>query len=131
MKSKKDKKSKYVDESEWKVFENTHEAIIDQDTYDNVQHQSCQLSSFTIRERHNERKNEQYFNGDVLPERSNMNIHFKRHFKEDGTQETYQETFNRMLEEKTIVNRGTKPDAKLFCEMVLDINTTYFEERGI
>ena len=33
----KDKKSHYVDESEWVVFENTHEPIIDQDTYDNVQ----------------------------------------------------------------------------------------------
>jgi len=70
-----------------------------------VRNQSCQLSSFTIRERHNERKNEQYFNGDALPERSNMNIHFKRHLKEDGTPETYHETFNWMLEEKTIVKR--------------------------
>jgi hypothetical protein len=59
-----------------------------------------------------------------------MNVHFKRHFKEDGTPETYHETFNRMLEERTIVKRGTKQDAKLFCEMVFDINTTYFEERG-
>ena len=33
----KDKKSHYVDESEWTVFENTHEAIIDQATFDNVQ----------------------------------------------------------------------------------------------
>ncbi|HFH9925019.1 recombinase family protein [Weissella paramesenteroides] len=33
----KDKKSRYVDESEWTIFENTHEAIIDQDTFDNVQ----------------------------------------------------------------------------------------------
>ena len=33
----KDKKSHYVDESEWTVFENTHEAIIDQETFDNVQ----------------------------------------------------------------------------------------------
>ena len=33
----KDKKSHYVDESEWMIFENTHEPIIDQDTYDNVQ----------------------------------------------------------------------------------------------
>lgn len=33
----KDKKSHYVDESEWTIFENTHEAIIDQETYDNVQ----------------------------------------------------------------------------------------------
>ena len=33
----KDKKSHYVDESEWTIFENTHEAIIDQQTFDNVQ----------------------------------------------------------------------------------------------
>ncbi|MGE4353264.1 MAG: recombinase family protein, partial [Oscillospiraceae bacterium] len=33
----KDKKSHYVDESEWTIFENTHEAIIDQATFDNVQ----------------------------------------------------------------------------------------------
>lgn len=33
----KDKKSRYVDENEWTIFENTHEAIIDQDTFDNVQ----------------------------------------------------------------------------------------------
>ena len=33
----KDKKSHYVDESEWTIFENTHEAIVDQETFDNVQ----------------------------------------------------------------------------------------------
>ena len=33
----KDKKSHYGDESEWTIFENTHEAIIDQETFDNVQ----------------------------------------------------------------------------------------------
>ena len=33
----KDKNSHYVDESEWTIFENTHEAIIDQETFDNVQ----------------------------------------------------------------------------------------------
>ena len=33
----KDKKSHYVDESEWTIFENTHEAIIDQQTFDLVQ----------------------------------------------------------------------------------------------
>ena len=33
----KDKKSHYVDESDWVIFEDTHEAIIDQDTFDNVQ----------------------------------------------------------------------------------------------
>lgn len=33
----KDKKSHYVDESEWVIFENTHTPLIDQDTFDNVQ----------------------------------------------------------------------------------------------
>jgi len=33
----KDKKSRYVDESEWTIFENTHEPLIDQETFDNVQ----------------------------------------------------------------------------------------------
>ena len=33
----KDKKSHYVPEDQWVIFENTHEAIIDQDTYDLVQ----------------------------------------------------------------------------------------------
>ena len=33
----KDKKSHYVDESEWTIFENTHDAIISQETFDNVQ----------------------------------------------------------------------------------------------
>ncbi len=33
----KDKKSHYVDQDEWNIIKNTHEAIIDQDTFDNVQ----------------------------------------------------------------------------------------------
>lgn len=33
----KDKKSKYVSEDNWLIFENTHAAIIDQETFDNVQ----------------------------------------------------------------------------------------------
>ena len=33
----KDKKSKYVSEDNWLIFENTHEAIIDQETFENVQ----------------------------------------------------------------------------------------------
>ena len=33
----KDKKSHYVDQSEWLIFENTHAPIIDQDTFDNAQ----------------------------------------------------------------------------------------------
>ena len=95
-----------------------------------VRNKAYQTKSFTTVERHNERKNEEYFNGDVELERAKLNVHFKRNFRDDGTVETYQETFNRLLAEKKIVKHGTKPDAKLFCELVYDINTTYFDERG-
>jgi len=35
--SYKDKKNKYVSEDEWVIFENTHEPIIDKETFENVQ----------------------------------------------------------------------------------------------
>jgi uncharacterized coiled-coil DUF342 family protein len=95
-----------------------------------VRNQACQVSSFSVRERHNERKNDEYYNGDVQLDRAHLNVHFRRCFKEDGSPETYHETFNRLLAEGKIVKHGTKADAKLFCEMVFDINTTYFDERG-
>ena len=95
-----------------------------------VRNQAYQTGSFNTIERHNERKNAEYFNGDVKDDREHLNVHFKRCFKENGEAETYQETFNRLLAEKKIVKHGTKADAKLFCEFVFDINTTYFDERG-
>ena len=95
-----------------------------------VRNMAYQTKSFTTVERHNERKNENYFNSDVELERAKLNIYYKRNFREDGAVETYQETFDRLLEEGKIVKRGTKPDAKLFCELVYDINTSYFDERG-
>jgi hypothetical protein len=86
--------------------------------------------AFNIRERHNERKNEAYGNGDIDLERSALNVHFMRHLRLDGTPETYEETFNRLLEEGTIVKRGLRQNATLLDELVLDINTVYFDERG-
>jgi hypothetical protein len=95
-----------------------------------VRNVACQTSSFETRERHNERVNDEYYNGDVQLERSHLNVSFRRCLREDGTPETYNETFNRLLAERKIVKHGTKQDAKQFCEMVFDINTTYFDERG-
>lgn len=34
------------------------------------------------------------------------------------------------MEDKVISTRGLKPDAKVFCEFVFDVNTVFFEERG-
>ena len=42
----KDKKSHYVSEDEWTIFENTHEAIIDQLTFDLVQKIRCNVRRY-------------------------------------------------------------------------------------
>ena len=76
-----------------------------------------------MRERHNERENESYGNGDILPERSHLNVHFK-------SCAGYEETFNRMVDDGTISLRGLKPDAKVFDELVFDVNSAYFENNG-
>ena len=79
-------------------------------------------------ERHNERKNETYSNIDVVPSESHKNIHFKMC---DGT---YLGTFDKMVKSGEIStrglklnNEGTKPESSIVAEMVLDVNTEYFE----
>ena len=57
-----------------------------------VRNVACQTGSFNTRERHNDRKNEEYFNGDVQIERSHLNVHFRQCFREDGSPETYHRT---------------------------------------
>lgn len=42
----KDKKSHYVDQDQWTIIENTHEAIIDQETYDKVQQLRCGIRRY-------------------------------------------------------------------------------------
>ena len=86
--------------------------------------------SFTVTERHNERKNDAYFNGDIEPDRANLNVHYKRHLSPDSTPATYEQTFNRLLENGTIVKRGLRADAKIFDELIFDVNTAYFENHG-
>ena len=95
-----------------------------------VRNAAYTASSIEVRERHNERKNESYYNADIVPERANLNVHYRRHLTPDGTPETYEQTFNRLLENGTIVKRGLKADAKVFDELVFDVNSAYFEENG-
>lgn len=89
-----------------------------------VRNKAYPRNNFSIRERHNERKNSIYSNPDIVKERSDLNIHFKRC---DGT---YAQKFDQLLAEKTISTRGLKQDADVFAEMVFDVNTAYFEEHG-
>lgn len=79
-------------------------------------------------ERHDERKNTNYSNVDVVPEQSNNNIHFKVC---DGS---YLGTFDRMIKDGEISTRGlklndvgTKPESSIIAELVFDVNTEYFE----
>ena len=76
-------------------------------------------------ERHNERKNESYQNMNVVLDRVPMNVHFK----DPGTL-TYNDTLKKLLADGAVSRRGLKADAKVFDEMVVDVNTQYFEEHG-
>lgn len=76
-------------------------------------------------ERHNERKNESYRNMNVDLARSPMNIHFKSC---GGL--TYHEILEKLLAEKVVSLRGLKEDAKIYDEMILDVNSDYFEKHG-
>ena len=95
-----------------------------------VRNAGYEKGGFSIRERHNERKNESYHNGDICKEREHLNINFLRRLHADGTPFTYQQSYEKMLAEGTIVERGLKPDAKVFAELVFDVNTDYFEQNG-
>ena len=76
-------------------------------------------------ERHNERKNNDYGNVNVDPERIPMNVHFK-----DPGDESYMDILLSMEESGEISRRGLKADAALFDEIVFDVNTMYFETNG-
>ena len=75
--------------------------------------------------RHNERRNESYGNENVITEMSRYNIHFK-----DPGDETYTEIFRRLEAEGVISTRGLREDATLLDEIIIDVNTTYFEDHG-
>jgi len=89
-----------------------------------VRNQTYKRGGIVARERHNERKNECYANGDVDLSRSHMNVHFKSC---DGT---YTQVFDSMIDSGTISTRGLKKDANLIDEFVFDVNSDYFEQNG-
>ena len=76
-------------------------------------------------ERHNERKNETYENMNVIEERIPFNVHFKK-----PTAPTYMEQLKQMEADGQVSLRGLRRDATLFNEIVIDVNTMYFERNG-
>ena len=113
-----------------------------------VRNAAYKKSEFSIRERHNERLNESYYNADIEADRRHMNIHFREHFwlndagdvgdtgksghASKAVRESYAETFDRLIAEGKISTKGQKTDgsAKVFDELVFDVNTDYFERHG-
>lgn len=83
------------------------------------------FSDVSKAERHNERKNETYENMNVIAERIPYNVHFK-----EPTAPTYMEQLKQMEQDGKVSLRGLRKDATLFNEIVIDVNTMYFERNG-
>lgn len=86
-----------------------------------VTHTKENISKF---ERHDERKNATYSNTNIVAERTPMNIYFKRYDL------TLNQKFDEMVKKGQISTRGLKSNAKIYNELVFDVNSLYFEENG-
>ena len=75
-------------------------------------------------QQHNEREKESYVNQDIVPERTRLNIHFKK------PTAGYAEMFEQLKKDGIISTRGLKEDAFLYGELVFDVNTAYFHNHG-
>lgn len=75
-------------------------------------------------QRHNEREKESYVNSDIVTEMTPFNVHYKK------PNDTYENIFNKMVEDKIISIRGLKADAKKYGELIFDVNSAYFFNHG-
>ena len=75
-------------------------------------------------QQHNEREKDSYRNPDILPHRTEWNVHFKK------PAASYTDLFAQMEAAGTISTRGLKPDATHYCELVFDVNSSYFDNHG-
>ena len=75
-------------------------------------------------ERHNERKNTTYSNMNVDLAQTQNNVHYKTCNK------SYNERLKELVDENKVSLRGLKDNAKIFDELILDINSDYFEKHG-
>ena len=75
-------------------------------------------------QQHNEREKESYVNQDIVPERSLLNVHFKK--PDSG----YLEQFEQMEADGLISTRGIKEDAFRYGELIFDVNSAYFFNHG-
>ena len=89
-----------------------------------ARNQNLTASKITNAQRHNEREKESYTNPDIVPNRLDWNVHYK---KPTGS---YTDMFEQMKADGVISTRGLKDDAKLYGELVFDVNSAYFYNHG-
>ncbi len=96
------------------------------DGVDRISARNVNLSNAKIgnTQRHNEREKEYYTNPDIVPERAASNIHFKT------SADDYEKIFAMLEESQVISTRGLKDDANLYGEVIFDVNSAYFHNRG-
>ena len=75
-------------------------------------------------QRHNEREKESYTNPDIIPERLPYNVHYKT------PTGSYSEMFEQMKADGLISTRGLKDDAKIYGELIFDVNSAFFYNHG-
>lgn len=97
---------------------------MDKTNYSVARVETYTKTSITKAERHNERKNKSYSNMNVDLEQTPNNVHYKR------CETTYNEQLKEMLDSGQVSLRGLRANAKLFDELIFDINSDYFEKHG-
>ena len=86
--------------------------------------QTYTRASILKAERHNERKNTSYSNMNVDLAQTQNNVHYKK------CNSTYNERLKEMIDTGDVSLRGLKDNAKIFDEIIFDINSDYFEQNG-
>lgn len=94
---------------------------MDKTNYSVARVETYTKTSITKAERHNERKNKSYSNMNVDLSQTPNNIHYKR------CETTYNERLKELIDNKQVSLRGLRDNAKLFDELIFDINSDYLK----
>ena len=97
---------------------------MDKTNYSVARVQTYTRASIQKAERHNERKNKSYSNMNVDLTQTPNNVYYKR------CKKTYNQRLKEMIENGYLSLRGLKDNAKVFDEIIFDINSDYFEQNG-
>ncbi|MCI8397382.1 MAG: plasmid recombination protein [Clostridia bacterium] len=97
---------------------------MDKTNYSVARVETYTRASVVKAERHNERKNKSYSNMNVDLTQTPNNVHYKK------CESTYNERLKEMIDNGEISLRGLKDNAKVFDEIIFDINSDYFEQNG-